>query len=300
MHTLNPVIEWGVSTRCFGDSAIRADQLEALRRAGFERIEIHAGGTNIDFRDKAWVRSLAQWFRDHELPPSSLHLPFEEPAGPGRKRPLSVIESEWRARAHALDEIKRSLELAERIRVDYAVLHLGAPGDRFTPTAFDHAYAAIQKIFAFAGVRVLVENLPNDIARLDRIREFKSVADLPDLGVCYDTGHARLEGVVALDAGTGIGAMHIDDNDGTEDAHAPPFDGTLNWTVFVEQLVTSKFRGPLILELSAGLSDGRPEIIGAAAERRRRLQDLFDEAAYSIEEFRLKYRLPASRSKEEE
>ena len=55
--------------------------------------------------------------------------------------------------APAVDEIKRALELTDYITPSYVVMHLGNPDDKFTPVAFEYAYAMIAQIHAFAGVR---------------------------------------------------------------------------------------------------------------------------------------------------
>src|SRR5262249_5523196 len=147
----------------------------------------------FDYHDRGFVRSIAGWFHDRPLLQPGLHLPFEEDAGQGRKRPLPILHAERRIREQALDELKRCLELAERLPIGYVVLHLGAPREAFTPVKFDFAYSAIAAIQAFAGVHVLLENLPNEVATMDRLREFKAVAQLSETGICYDTGHGLLD-----------------------------------------------------------------------------------------------------------
>ncbi len=149
---------------------------------------------------------------------------------------------------------------------------------------FDHAYAAIATIQSFAGTRVLVETLSNDIATFPRILEFKTAAQIPNLGICYDTGHGEMDG--------SADAIHLNDNDGSSDNHLWPFDGTRNWPAFVERIISESFEGPLIFE--AG--DDR---LNKASDCRSRLEDMIDEARNSIEEFRLKYNLSAPQKEDE-
>src|SRR5262245_16264909 len=140
----------GISTRCFGSDTLTVDRLEKLRRADFTRIEIYSNPPNFDFHNRSLVRSVARWFQENAFAAPSIHLPFEVP----------VVHTERRIREQAMDELKRSLELTEFTPVDYVVLHLGNARDRFTAARFDFAYAAIYAVRAFAGVRVLLENLP--------------------------------------------------------------------------------------------------------------------------------------------
>ena len=181
-------MDFGISTRCFGTTPLTLDLLERLRRAEFNKIELHAALPGFDYHNRSLIRSVARWFAENALPPPSLHLPF---ASPGE----DVIGDRPVERQRALDEIKRCLELGDVMRFD-----LRCPASRvtrarqFNPVVFDHAYAAIATIQSFAGARVLIETLSNDIATFPRILEFKTAAQIPNLGICYDTGHGEMDG----------------------------------------------------------------------------------------------------------
>jgi sugar phosphate isomerase/epimerase len=292
-------MEIGISTRCFGSAPLNVDLLESLRRAGFSRIELQANRPAFDFHNRSLVRGIGRWFEENGLPPPSIHLPFEEELDPGRPRALSIADPLARVRSEALDEFKRCLELADRIATSYTVLHIGVPGQEFNPVVFDHAYAAISTIQSFCGSRVLIENIPNAISTPGRIHELRTIAQLPNIGFCYDTGHGggiSEFGSRNSDSGNVTAewspnfqiapdAIHIDDNNGTADDHLWPFEGTFNWHLFVERLVIAEFKGPLILE-------AQDDRLQKAYECRGRLLDLVDECRHSIEEFRLKYKLP--------
>ncbi len=275
-------MEFGISTQIHRRKAVNVDLLESVRRAGFERFELFCNRPHFDFHDRRLLRSIGRWFAENSLPSPSIHLPFLENAGPSQTMWISVLEQERRHREGAMDEIKRCLELTDHVRPSYVVMHLGNPGEAFTPVAFDFAYAAVTEIRSFAGVRVMIENIPNEISTLERIEEFKTVARVSDVGICYDTGHGRLQG--RTNGLERIHTTHVHDNNGEKDEHLWPFEGTLNWPALVEELVLAKYSGPLIFE-------ARGDNPAKGAEARRRLQDLWDEAESSIEEFRLKYGL---------
>ena len=271
-------MDFGISTSCFGTAPLTPDLLERLRLKGFSDIDLYSGLPGFNYHNRSVVRAIAQWFADVELPPPSLHLPVERPGE-------DILSSRPIERQRALDELKRSLELCDLLPIRFAVLHLGEPRRQFDFVVFDHAYAAIAVIQSFSGARVLLETLPNDIATFDRIAEFRNAAQIPNIGICYDTGHGEMDGQPD--------AIHLNDNNGSGDDHLWPFEGTRNWPALVERIVLSEFKGPLIFEAN----DDR---IDKAADSRSRLRDLFDEAGSSIEEFRLKYRLPAPRQEDEE
>ena len=268
-------MDFGISTRCFGNTPLTLDHLERLRRAEFQLIELHAAIPGLDYQNRSLVRGIARWFSGNDLPAPSLHLPFAE----------NVLAARPVDRQRALDEIKRCLELGDSCPLSYAVLHLGAPGDEYNPSVFEHAYAAISTIQSFSGVRVLIETLANGIANFDRIAEFTAAAQIQNLGICYDTGHGEMEGTPD--------AIHLDDNNGAADDHLWPFEGSRDWPAFVERLVMKSFDGPLILE-------AQDDRLDKASSCRTRLSDLVDEALNSMDEFRLKHKLPEPRQEEDE
>jgi sugar phosphate isomerase/epimerase len=281
----------GISTRCFGTAPLTLDLLERLRRAEFTQIELHASLPAFNYANRSVARDITRWFRENELPPPSLHLPFEK----------NVVGNDRFERQAALDELKRCLELSDLVQLRFVVLHLGEPHQDFNPAAFEYAYAAVATVQSFSGARVLLETLPNEIATFQRIEEFKAAAQLGDVGICYDTGHGEMDGMSGANASP-IGrshpvmfdAIHLNDNNGDEDddSHLWPFDGARNWPALVERLTLQSFNGPLILE--AG-----DDKLNRASDSRSRLRDLMGEAANSIEEFRLKYKLPVSRAEDE-
>jgi sugar phosphate isomerase/epimerase len=290
-------MEFGVSTRLFYSEIIGVDTLERIRRAGFGRIEIFANLPHFNYHSRKLVQSVARWFQENALPPPSVHLPFEERLEGGAVRDLSVFAPDSAARQKALDEMKRCLELAERVRVAYVVLHPGVPGQRFTPACFDYAYAAVAQIQTFAGVRVLIENIENEISTFERLHEFVTLTKLDEVGVCYDTAHGHASGGVARFASAPAGmikAMHLRDCvAGEPERRAWPFEGRIRWPRFIETVTLTRFDGPLIFETDDG-------DLGQAYEVSRRLDELRAEAENSIDEFRLKYKLPLPKRLEDE
>jgi sugar phosphate isomerase/epimerase len=278
-------MRFGISTQIQRGSTVTLDLLESIRKAGYERFELFCNRPHLDFHSRSLMRSIGRWFRENALPAPSIHLPFIEGGGAEEKIWISALSSDRKERAYAIDEIKRALELTDYVAPSYVVMHLGNPNDKFTPVAFEYAYAVIAQIRTFAGVKIMVENIPNEISTIDRIQEFKTVAEVTDIGICYDTGHGHLQqdGTKAgsFDA---IDTTHIHDNRGDKDDHLWPFEGTINWPALIEKLVLAQYRGEFIFET-------RSNDLGKGDEVRSRLEDLWHEAQSSLEEFRLKYNL---------
>ncbi len=275
-------MEFGISTQIHRSRSVTVDLLESIRKAGYDRIELFANRPHLDFHNLPLLRSIGRWFTENAIAAPSLHLPFIEHTGPLNKRWISVLEPERRHREAAMDEIKRALELTDYVRLSYVVMHLGNPKDAFSPVAFEYAYAAISQIRAFAGVEVVIENIPNEISTIERIEEFKRVSDIEGVGICYDTGHGHLQGFTG--GFEHARTTHVHDNHGEKDEHLWPFEGTLVWPALVEKLAVAKYQGPFIFET-------RGDDLSKGGDVKSRLEELWYEANHSIEEFRLKYRI---------
>jgi sugar phosphate isomerase/epimerase len=96
-------------------------------------------------------------------------------------------------RIRATDELKRALEVADRISIERFVLHLGAPEEDYDPHKIDSAFNAIDELGVFArglGVEILLENFSNEHCSADRLNLFLAMTHV-DLGYCFDAAEAR-------------------------------------------------------------------------------------------------------------
>src|SRR4029078_6016904 len=109
--------------------------------------------------------------------------------------------------------------------------------------------------------------IPNEISTLERIEEFKNASRIPDIGVCYDTGHGPLQN--ANPRFDQIAAPHENHNNGDKDEHLWPFEGTLDWHALIEKLVVSNYSGAFTFEV-------RGEELSKGNEVKSRLRDLWD------------------------
>ena len=181
------------------------------------------------------------------------------------------------------------MELAEFTPIEYAVMHLGGVGDSFNPVLLEHAYAVIATVQRFSGAKVLLETSLNEASTPERIREFIKIANLQNVALCLDTGHAYLRNTpVDFDS---VHAIQLNDNDGTGDQHLWPFAGRFDWPRFVEKVTLAKFNGMYLFETAGGDLGKRQEVID-------RLGEMFYQASDSIEEFRQRYRIKTSRNPE--
>ena len=73
-----------------------------------------------------------------------------------------------------MDEIKRAIEVAEQIPFRFLVQHIGVSERSFDDRKFEAAMTSIEHLRAFAkplGVRILLENIPNELSTPERLVE---------------------------------------------------------------------------------------------------------------------------------
>src|SRR5206468_1998443 len=83
-------------------------------------------------------------------------------------------------------------EVAEHVPFRFLIQHIGVPNESFNERKFESAMTSVEHLRAFAkplGVRILVENIPNELSTPDRLIEFIRTSHMDDVGVCFDTGH---------------------------------------------------------------------------------------------------------------
>jgi sugar phosphate isomerase/epimerase len=247
-----------MSTHVYVKERLHPGLLDGLVRGGAQAIEIFAARQHLDYANrKQHVREIADWFRESPVPLHSVHAPMFSDYDFGRTGGLPVnIASTDRAQCiAAMDEIKRALELAEQIPFRFLIQHIGLGGESFDDRKFEAAMTSVEHLRAFAkplGVRVLLENIPNELATPEKLVEFIHASHFEDVGVCFDVGHAHIMGDVPQAFETlkkYIHSTHIHDNAKDRDSHLWPGQGSIDWTQTMELLRSAPHTPPLLLEI---------------------------------------------------
>lgn len=247
-----------VSTYLFVKERLHPGILDALVRSGVQAIEIFAARQHLDYANrKAHVKEIAEWFRGSGVPLNSVHSPLYADYEWGRagSPPINVASTDRAHRVEAMDEIKRALEIAEQIPFRFLIQHLGTPNESFSEKKFEAAMTSIEHLRAFAkplGVRILLENIPNDLSMPDRLVEMIRGAHFDDVGVCFDFGHAHMMGSVreAFEIlRAHIQSTHVHDNLKDKDTHLWPGQGTIDWKEAMELFRSAPQTPPLLLEI---------------------------------------------------
>jgi sugar phosphate isomerase/epimerase len=172
-----------------------------------------------------------------------------------------------------MDEVKRALEIAEQIPFRFLVQHLGLPNESFSEKKFESAMTSIEHLRAFAkplGVRILLENIPNELSTPDKLMEMIHAAHFNDVGICFDFGHAHMMGSVreAFEiVRTQVCSTHVHDNAKVHDSHLWPGEGTIDWKEAMELMRSAPQAPPLMLELAENEKVNPLEKFGATFEK---------------------------------
>jgi sugar phosphate isomerase/epimerase len=255
-----------LSTHVFLQQRLHPGLLDSLHKAGAQTIELFAARHHFDYSDRGAVRDIAAWFRNTGVA-ATIHQPIyftDRGSGPWSRHVapnINLIDTEKTHRITAMDEVKRALESAEQIPITACVLHLGQKDDRWDTRALENSLTAIEHLKAFAhplGVRILIENLQNEITTPEHILEIIHVGHFDRVGVCLDIGHANLtrpENNIGVDEAfellkPRIAQLHLHDNNGTKDDHLWPGSGAIDWTNVAKQIATLPANTPGILEIA--------------------------------------------------
>jgi sugar phosphate isomerase/epimerase len=269
----------GLSTHVFLQQRLHPGLLDAMHRGlapyGTPVIELFAARHHFDYTDRHAVRDIATWFRDTNAV-ATLHQPIyhaDRGTGPWSRHVapnINLIDPEKSHRITAMDEVKRALEAAEQIPITACTLHLGQKDDPWNLRALENSLTAIEHLKAFAhplGVRLLIENLQNDITTPEHIIEILNSGHFTNVGATLDLGHAHIsspEENRGVDSAfellqPRIGQLHVHDNHGSRDEHLWPITEqatesgtitTINWLHTAGQIAALPPNTPAILEIA--------------------------------------------------
>lgn len=256
-----------LSTYRYVNQPLTPALLESVSHAGISNIEIFCALSHFNYRSPQSLRELAGALGQHHLELHSLHAPTERDSESGHQSgvPISISEPERIRRVDAVDEVKRALEVAERIPFRYLVQHMGSGRQEADPRKFDAAFNSLEHLAIFAkerGVTIALENKADGLGSPAALQQFVKETRLQGLRFCFDTGHAHIEPGVSA----GFDLMrdrvvttHLHDNHGDKDEHLLPFEGTIDWNAALAALASAPEKPALVFELKERAS-GSPSL----------------------------------------
>lgn len=171
----------------------------------------------------------------------------------GVSTPKNLYESKEDVAWHAID-------VAQILGANWIVMHpQDFPGKQVPE--FDGYFSEMNAMYLkpFAercgeqGVGVAVENMPwLNGNRGKPLADIVDIVGLPNMGVCWDTGHAHINAVPPSElkiVGSRLVTLHVQDNHGwPHDEHLIPYHGTYDWESFIRILREIDYKGDFVLE----------------------------------------------------
>ncbi len=215
----------------------------------------------------------SQFYRNPQNPPDAdearrmaddLGLPFDSLHGwfGDRFDPSSTDEA---TRLASIEAYRAEGELAARLDARRVVVHPAPAAAKGSPPTeasraerigpLTKSLEDLARIGEGLGVVYLIENIPagyrfgSDPAQLaGMVRALNH----PSVRMCFDTGHAHMTGgadTALRDCLDVIGYVHINDNDGRDDAHLIPGEGTVPWAAMQPSFASLPGDTAVMLEL---------------------------------------------------
>jgi sugar phosphate isomerase/epimerase len=223
--------------------------LEAIAKAGFTHVHwCHQWCTDFLYSTPE-ITQIKDWLQELGLGVTDIHASAGQ-----EKNWASPLEYE---RLAGIELVSNRLEMAAQLGCDVAVLHIPLePEDEPARVAYwdriRRSLDALLPTIQATGVRIALENgfTPQSWIPITKVcaeygPEF--------VGFCYDSGHGNMsgDGLDQLEAHADrLIAVHLHDNNSTNDQHALPFMGTVNWTRLTKLIVASGYNKWVNLELS--------------------------------------------------
>lgn len=254
-----------LSTHLFINQRLTTALLDRVAKAGIGKVEIFCARQHLDYQNRAQVNEIAEWFKDSPMELWALHGPMYNDDCNGKTGPNAVVSITERVKSKRIgmvDEIKRALEVAERVPCRYMVQHVGVGGEEFSEHALDAAFTSLDELNLFArgrGVEILLENIPNGLSNAEKLEYFLGITHLRN-GYCFDVGHAHLYGRKTGSSAAQefdimkarIRSTHVHGNNGELDNHRFPLvhaDETVDWRAMMKRFRACDGQFPLNLEV---------------------------------------------------
>ncbi|MDR1693540.1 MAG: sugar phosphate isomerase/epimerase [Oscillospiraceae bacterium] len=249
----------------FGYELPKEDRFRLIKAAGFDGISLWWAD---DFGDGTY-RDNPGLARGAGLTVENVHAPFER------------CNDIWGAAgeellAHYLTIVS---DCGEH-EIPAVVIHLSS--GKTPPPPNEAGLNRLQRLVCHAegrGVRVAFENL-RESPHLDF-----TLSRIPSAGFCFDSGHRNCwtpDEDLLTRYGERLFVLHLHDNDGSDDQHKIPFDGTVDWLDVMRKVAKSRYTGPVALEAkNTGYEDMSPEaFLALTYTRAKKLEGMRNDAVH--------------------
>lgn len=210
--------------------------VDLVKKAGFDRVFTH--WKNYKGNDEGWEFD-PDYIQSVGLDIVFTHLSYKN---------INLIWDRDRKGDALIEEYLRDISECKNYGIPMVVMHLTTGFD--APACNEVGVERLKKIIEHArklGIKVAFEN-----TKMKGYLEYvlSKIKD-DNVGVCFDSGHYHAyfnDEFNFLNFKNRIFAVHLHDNDKSDDQHLLPFDGTIDWLSLLKLLKKSNFNGDITLE----------------------------------------------------
>lgn len=213
------------------------ETIDAIYKAGFKNVFVqYYHRENLEFDELQQI----DYCRELGLNIIFCHLGYKN---------INEIWIEGEFGDKVTNEYIEDLNLMKKKQIEMVVMHLTT--HRVFPMYNKIGLERIKRIIEHAkkiGIKIAFENTRKQ-GYLEYV--FDNIKE-DNIGVCFDAGHYHVHFNDEFDFNffkNKFFAVHLHDNDKSDDQHLLPFDGTINWEDTLLKLKENGYNGPITLEL---------------------------------------------------
>lgn len=235
----------GVSLR-FGETPETDENLLAISNSKLDFVEI----VYASYCDNiTWTDSVRKMLENTSIKINSVHAPFSKEVD------ISRLDSGC---DFAIQEINKSINMAERLGVNILVIHGSSEpiNDNERNQRISKCKSSLSILSEkaeSAGIKLALEMLPRTCLgnTADELQILLDDLPVEHIGFCFDVNHSKdhtkIPNIVKQ-LGSRIITLHISDYDGVDEKHWMPFKGIIDWGAFANALSDIDYSGAFIYE----------------------------------------------------
>ena len=211
------------------------ETIDAIKKAGFKDVF-------VQWYNKEWEYSQEEqlkYARKQGLNIIFAHLGYKN---------INDLWKECDEGNKLVENYKKDIKICKQNNIPMVVMHLTSK--KVAPNYNEIGLERIREIVNYAkelDIKVAFEN-----TKIKGYLEYViQNLDNDNVGICYDAGHCHVhfndEFPYEMFKNK-IFAVHLHDNDKSDDLHLLPFDGTIDWEKVIKKLRDCNYEGPITLE----------------------------------------------------
>lgn len=211
------------------------ETIDAIKKAGFKDVF-------VQWYNKEWEYSQEEqlkYARKQGLNIIFAHLGYKN---------INDLWKECDEENKLVENYKKDIKICKQNNIPMVVMHLTSK--KVAPNYNEIGLERIREIVNYAkelDIKVAFEN-----TKIKGYLEYViQNLDNDNVGICYDAGHCHVhfndEFPYEMFKNK-IFAVHLHDNDKSDDLHLLPFDGTIDWEKLIKKLRDCNYEGPITLE----------------------------------------------------